>query len=360
MAERLAARIRASGPITVADFMAAALQDADAGYYRHADPLGRSGDFTTAPEISQMFGELIGLWAADGWSADGAPAPVALVEIGPGRGTMMVDALRAAAVVPAFRDAVRLHLVETSPALRARQRATLAAHRPCWHERFDQVPGGPLILLANELLDALPVHQIVRTRDGWRERGIGLDAAGALAFADTLPAPPSLVPVDDGPPGTVVERRPAADALAAAVARRIIADGGRALLIDYGYAAGRGDTLQAVRGHARVPPLDGPGTADLSAHVDFAALAAAVTAAGARAWGPVPQGAFLRALGIAQRAERLAAARPDARPAIATALHRLIAAGGMGTLFKAFAVTRPDAPAPAGFGEPPAHEEPDP
>ncbi|MGE0718838.1 MAG: class I SAM-dependent methyltransferase [Alphaproteobacteria bacterium] len=352
--EELARRIRSSGPLTVAEFMAMALQDPEHGYYRTADPLGRAGDFVTAPEISQMFGEMLGLWAVDGWRADGAPAPFALVEMGPGRGTMMADMLRAAAVDPDFGAAMSLHLVETSPALRARQAARLGGSRPRWHDDLESLPPVPLILVANELLDALPVHQFVRGPDGWRERGVGLDPEGRLAFVDDLPARP---PPDEAPVGSVVERRPAAAALVAAVAHRILSDGGRALFVDYGYAGGAGDTLQALRGHARVPPLDGPGTADLSAHVDFAALARAAEAAGARAWGPVRQGEFLTALGIVQRAERLAAARPDRRTTIAAALHRLIAAGAMGTLFKAFAVTRPDAPAPAGFAMPVPDEE---
>ncbi|WP_374447857.1 class I SAM-dependent methyltransferase [Stella sp.] len=349
LARRIADRIRAGGPITVAAFMEAAMQDPEDGYYRRGDPLGRSGDFVTAPEVSQMFGELIGLWCVEGWLAAGSPSPIRLVELGPGRGTLMADALRATARVPGFHAALRLHLVESSPGLRRRQAALLAAAGPQWHERLEDVPADPLWLVANEFLDALPVHQLVRTADGWAERAVTLAPDGGFAFADILPAPPDLVPDRDLPPGTVVERRPAAEALAAAIARRIAAAGGRALLVDYGYDAGAGDTLQAVGRHGRVPVLEAPGTVDLSAHVAFADIAAAVRAAGAAAWGPVPQGRFLRSLGIAERAERLAAARPDARATLAAALHRLIGAGAMGTLFKVLAITPEGAPPPAGF-----------
>ncbi|BBK34138.1 SAM-dependent MidA family methyltransferase [Stella humosa] len=347
--QRIAARIRAGGPITVAAFMATALQDPDGGYYRGTDPLGRGGDFTTAPEISQMFGEMIGLWCADGWRADGAPDPFDLVELGPGRGTLMADALRAAAALPAFGQAMRLHLVESSPALRQRQAALLAGARPTWHDRADPLPAGPRWVVANEFLDALPVHQLVRTASGWRERGVGLDGDGNLTFVDDLPVPDALMPAQDQPVGTVVERRPEAEALVADLARAILTHGGRAIFIDYGYAAGHGDTLQAVREHGRVSVLDAPGQVDLSAHVAFADLAAAVVATGGQAWGPVPQGRFLQSLGILARAERLAARRPDARATIAAALHRLIGAGAMGTLFKVFAITRPGGPPPAGF-----------
>ncbi|BBK44759.1 ATP synthase subunit beta [Allostella vacuolata] len=347
LAGRIAGRIREEGPITVAAYMAAALQDPEDGYYRRGDPLGRGGDFVTAPEISQMFGEMIGLWCVDGWLADGAPDPFQLVELGPGRGTLMADALRAAAIRPAFRAALRLHLVESSPGLRARQAALLADARPTWHESVAGLPPGPRCTVANEFLDALPIHQFVHTAHGWRERGVGLDGDGNLAFVDSLPAPPDLPP--DLPIGSMVERRPAAEAIVRDLARAIAACGGRAVLIDYGHGAGHGDTLQAVRGHERVPVLEAPGEADLSAHVAFADLAAAARAGGAAPWGPVPQGRFLQSLGILARAERLAAARPAARATLAAALHRLIGAGAMGTLFKVFAITRHGAPPPAGF-----------
>ncbi len=349
LAHRIAERIRAGGPITVADYMATALQDPACGYYRRADPLGRGGDFITAPEVSQMFGELVGLWCVDGWQADGAPDPFQLVELGPGRGTLMADALRAAAMVPAFRRALRLHLVETGPVLRQRQAALLADAAPVWHADIATLPPGPRHVIANEFLDALPVHQLVRTPSGWRERGVALDADGAFVYRDELPTPAALLPARDLPVGSVVERRPAAEAIVRDLSAAIAADGGRALIIDYGYAEGHGDTLQAVRGHERVPVLDAPGTADLTAHVAFADLARAARAAGAAAWGPIPQGQFLSALGIVARAERLAAARPQARSMLAAALHRLIGAGGMGTLFKVFAITPRDAPPPAGF-----------
>ncbi|BBK39221.1 ATP synthase subunit beta [Allostella sp. ATCC 35155] len=349
LAERIAGRIRTGGAITVAEFMAAALQDPEGGYYRRDDPLGRGGDFTTAPEISQMFGEMLGLWCAADWLTAGRPAPFRLVELGPGRGTLMADALRATAHVPGFHAAMRLHLVESSPGLRRCQGALLAPFAPSWHDRLEDVPRGPVWLLANEFLDALPVHQMVRTQAGWRERGVALGPDGALAFTDTLPAPAELVPACDHPPGTVVERRPLGEAVAAETARRIAAEGGGGLFVDYGYAEGQGDTLQAVAEHARVPVLETPGSVDLSAHVAFADIARAARQAGAAAWGPVTQGLFLRGLGIVERADRLAAARPDARAVLAAALHRLIGAGAMGTLFKVLAITPPGAPPPPGF-----------
>ncbi|MGE0726127.1 MAG: class I SAM-dependent methyltransferase, partial [Alphaproteobacteria bacterium] len=324
------------------------------GYYRRGDPLGAGGDFTTAPEISQMFGELIGLWCVEGWRAAGAPAPFALVELGPGRGTLMADALRAARVDPRFGASAALHLVETSRPLRERQRATLAAASPAWHDDLDAVPDLPVVLVANEFLDALPVRQFARTSAGWRERCVGLDGDGGFAFvlADA-PPPASALPAIAGEPalGAIVERRPAAEMIAAAIGRRVAARGGCALLIDYGHGGGVGDTLQALAGGRRSMPLESPGTADLTAHVDFAAVAAAARATGAAAWGPATQCHLLRALGIETRAERLAAARPDRRAEIGAALHRLIAVGEMGTLFRALAITRADAPAPAGFAD---------
>lgn len=355
----LARRIRATGPLSVADYMAEALFHPRHGYYATRDPLGARGDFITAPEVSQIFGELIGLWCADGWEKMGRPDPVILAELGPGRGTLMADALRALRVAPDFRRALRLHLVEASPVLRQAQAAALGAAEPHWHDSISGLPEGPLLLVANEFLDALPIRQFLRAADGWCERRVALAADGAsLAFAvDPAPdiAAAALVPpaVREAPPGSIAETRPGALSLAATLGARLKATGGFALFIDYGYhPSACGDTLQAVRRHRRHDVLADPGEADLTAHVDFAAFAGAATAAGARAWGPVPQGQFLSALGLAQRAATLLkAAAPDDIAAIESACRRLIAPDEMGTLFKALALADPSLPAPAGFAE---------
>jgi NADH dehydrogenase [ubiquinone] 1 alpha subcomplex assembly factor 7 len=359
LGERIAAHIARLGPITVAEYMVQVLTHPDDGYYMTGDPFGARGDFVTAPEISQMFGELIGLWCADTWQRMDAPAEVLLVELGPGRGTLMADALRAARALPAFRRALRLHLVEVSPALRARQQAALAREAglsPTWHERLDQVPEGPMLLVANEFFDALPVHQFERQAEGWRERVVALAPDGAsLAFAL---APPeartlALVPPElrEAAPGAVVEVSTTATLIAAEIGRRLAARGGAALIVDYGHARPRAEaTLQAVRGHARHDPLAEPGSADLTAHVDFTALARAAGEAGAHAHGPIPQGRFLTALGIEARAAGLAAAATPAQAGdLAAALRRLTDATEMGALFKALALGHPDLEAPAGF-----------
>jgi NADH dehydrogenase [ubiquinone] 1 alpha subcomplex assembly factor 7 len=354
--ELLARRIRTQGPLTVAEFMAEALGHPEYGYYATRDPLGRRGDFTTAPEISQVFGELIGLWCADIWDRMGRPAPFILAELGPGRGTLMTDALRAARVMPEFLAALRLHLVETSPVLRQVQQRTLKRFVPTWHASIASLPAGPLLVIANEFIDALPVRQLVKSEAGWHEKLVGLSAeADALAFAlSPAPAPSAaLVPstLRDAPPGSLCEICPAAVAVADTLARRLIEAEGAALIIDYGYATRAcGDTLQAVRRHKRHDPLRDPGTADLTAHVDFAALAETAAAVGARVWGPVTQGGFLQSLGIAARAERLIAAATPAQAAdIGMACRRLIDPKEMGTLFKVLAIAAPALPPPAGF-----------
>ena len=354
----LARRIAAGGPIGVADYMATALGHPRYGYYRSRDPLGARGDFVTAPEISQMFGELLGLWCAATWQALGRPAPVLLVELGPGRGTLIADGLRAVArTVPAFSAALTLHLVETSPVLRARQRRTLAAvwprPGPAWHHGLETVPSGPLLVIANEFFDALPVDQYLRTADGWCERRVGLDpASGRLRFE------PGPVTVPDLPAalsravaGDIVEVCPEAAKVAAAIGERVVRDGGAALIVDYGHPrSAPGDTLQAVRGHAFADVLERPGEVDLTHHVDFEALAAAATAAGARTLGPIPQGAFLRRLGIEQRAAALrATATPEQAADVAAALRRLVDPRAMGALFKVLAITHPAGPPLPGF-----------
>jgi NADH dehydrogenase [ubiquinone] 1 alpha subcomplex assembly factor 7 len=386
-------RIRADGPIAVAEYMADALGHPAHGYYMTRDPLGAAGDFVTSPEISQVFGELIGLWCVDLWQRLGAPDPFILAELGPGRGTLMADALRAAAAVPGFRRAARLHLVEVSPVLRARQALALDGAQPTWHQDARDLPPGPLLLVANEFLDALPIRQLERADDGWRERRIGLAADG-----ETLVFVRDAVPVDEGDIlirdrhagggglpaaaldphrrgddikrceddvatrttdiGAVREICPAALDLAGSLGRRLASDGGAALFIDYGYfPSACGDTLQALRRHRFAELLSAPGTADLTAHVDFAAVAEAAREGGARVFGPVPQGLFLRSLGIELRTgQLLRRATATQAEALVTGCNRLIDPDGMGSLFKALALTHPDLPAPAGF--PPAPEGP--
>ncbi|MBV8753754.1 MAG: SAM-dependent methyltransferase [Hyphomicrobiales bacterium] len=350
--------IAADGPMSVASYMRLCLGHPLHGYYPTRDPFGRGGDFITAPEISQMFGELIGLWAAAMWQMMGSPAPVALVELGPGRGTLMADALRAARVMPAFAAALRVHLVETSPVLQRRQQEALAAQDVpiAWHPDFADVPGGPLIVAANEFFDALPVHQVVKTPSGWHERMVGIDVDGKLAFAlnpDPILQVASVMPetIARAVPGAVYEWR--SDEIAAEIARRVAESGGAALIIDYGHSENAlGETLQAVGRHGFVHPLTTPGEVDLTAHVDFAALARTARAAGARVHGPISQGDVLRRLGIEARAAALRAKATAAQATdIDAALARLIGSGGesMGELFKAMAFADPKLGALPGF-----------
>jgi NADH dehydrogenase [ubiquinone] 1 alpha subcomplex assembly factor 7 len=349
--------IATNGPLPLSRYMALCLAHPRHGYYMRRDPLGAAGDFTTAPEVSQMFGELIGLWCAEVWRAMRAQRPVLLVELGPGRGTLMRDALRAAQAVPEFRAALEVHLVETSPVLRELQRATLAAAdvEPRWHKRVGTLPDGATLAVANEFVDALPVDQIVKTDDGWHERRVGLAADGSLSFGlhptpipdfeDRLP--PRL---RRAPPGALLERRDYTPIVE--LADRIARFGGAALVIDYGHVrTAFGDTLQAVRAHRFADPLAHPGEADLTAHLDFEALGDALRGRGVRVHGPVPQGAFLRRLGIELRAERLQRnASPQAASAVRSGLERLIGpAPGMGELFQALAFSHRDLPNPPGF-----------
>ncbi len=359
LAELLRRRIRLTGPITLADFMAEALGHPEYGYYRTRDPFGERGDFTTAPEISQMFGELIGLWCAEVWRTAVAPQPVQLVELGPGRGTLMADALRAARMAPEFVAAASVHLVETSPALTAMQQEALAGQQAQWHRSLDEVPDGPVLVIANEFFDALPIRQFEKTGEGWRERMVGLDTNGEtfrLGLAPGGSVGDTLIPEAirrTAGEGEIAEVCPAGLSIAHATGERIARHGGAALIVDYGHAAsGVGDTLQALSGHKYSDPLQNPGAADLTAHVDFAALGVAAREAGAATHGPIAQGEFLIRLGIETRAAQLhAKATPDQAAGIKAALARLIGREGMGYLFKAMALT------PAGEAAPPAFEE---
>lgn len=357
LARLLRRRIALDGPLSVAAFMAEALGHPQFGYYMRRDPLGLAGDFITAPEISQMFGELIGLWCASVWHAMRKPPRVRLVELGPGRGTLMADALRAGRRVPGFLSAVTVHLVETSPALRERQRAALAGEGlpPVqWHETFAEVPPGAMILIANEFFDALPIHQLQRVGRNWHERLIDVAGGDFRFVASPHPAPlAALLPPQLGgaPQGAVVELCPAALSLIASVARRVIESGGAALVVDYGpERSAPGETLQAVRGHARHDVLSEPGSADITAHVDFETLARAAAEAGAAVHGPVPQGMFLGRLGIEARMQALLRnAGERQREDVVSGARRLIEPAQMGTLFKALAVTHPKLPVPEGF-----------
>jgi NADH dehydrogenase [ubiquinone] 1 alpha subcomplex assembly factor 7 len=353
-------RIAAAGPMPVGEYMALCLTDRTQGYYVTRDPLGARGDFITAPEVSQMFGELIGLWMAAVWKQMNEPANLRVIELGPGRGTMMSDALRATKVIPAFRAAVVLHLVEISPALQKQQERNFK-QLPVpmfWHPTFMDVPTGPSIIVANEFFDALPVNQAVKTERGWHERCIGTDPEGKLAFTvATDPIPHFervLAPaVREAAAESIFEWR--SDTLAMEMGRRIARDGGGALVIDYGHAKSAvGETLQAVGQHAYADPLTAPGTIDLTAHVDFQTLAQAVEAMGVQSFGPIEQSEFLRKLGIENRVETLRArAKTEGASGseVDAALARLIGRGGgaMGALFKVAAYAHPSVGVPPGF-----------
>jgi SAM-dependent MidA family methyltransferase len=345
--------IESEGPIPLSRYMTLCLAHPRHGYYMTRDPFGPHGDFVTAPEVSQMFGELIGIWAAEVWRMMGGPAGTHLVELGPGRGTLLVDLLRALKVSPEFRAAIDLHLVELSPVLAQQQRNTLAAVAAAaqWHRSVATLPQGPLIVLANEFVDALPVDQFVRAKDGWHERKVGIENDRLIFAFDPLP----LRGVEEAiwsqaREGEILERRflgPIQE-----IARRIAAHGGAALIVDYGHMrSGLGETLQAVRAHRVADPLACPGEADLTAHVDFEQLAELASHHGLRAFGPVSQGDFLRALGIELRAEHLKRkSNPQTSALVDDALKRLTAASpGMGDLFKVLVLAHADIPALPGF-----------
>jgi len=354
--DELTKRIARQGPLSLADYIGLCLTHPTHGYYMKGDPFGApkqsGGDFVTAPEISQMFGELIGLWCADSWQRLGRPARCLLVELGPGRGTLMADALRACRALPEFLAAIEVHLVEVSPSLREIQRRTLAGQEVTWTESLATLPDAPLLLVANEFFDALPVRQFEKTAGGWAERlVVAADDGRSLAFALAPPSPlnEALIPTGlrDAEPGSVAELCPAGLSLAAHLGAVLSRQPGAALIIDYGPArSSPGPTLQALRRHRRHEVLQDPGEADLTVHVDFQSLAEAAVAAGARAYGPSDQGAFLQALGIETRASQLAATAPQKAAEIEAALRRLVDPAEMGRLFKALALISPEALAP--------------
>ena len=349
LAPLLAARIAATGPMTLADYMAECLLHPAHGYYTTRDPFGRGGDFTTAPEISQMFGELAGLCLAQAWLDQGAPAPFTLAELGPGRGTLMADLLRATRTVPGFHAAARVVLVEASASLRQVQRATLKDHPVTWADGVEALPEAPLFLIANEFFDALPIRQFTRMGEGWAETVVGL-SGDRLTLGRSAPAPLAALAhrLTDTPEGGIVETCPAAAPITRQIGARIAAHGGTALIIDYGGWRSIGDTFQALKDHRFTDPLAEPGAADLTAHVDFEALAQA--AAPARASRMIEQGAWLNRLGIGARAERLARGLTGAALQSHLAAHRrLTEATEMGSLFKALALYPPAFPPPPGF-----------
>jgi len=345
LGQRLIEHIRENGPMTVAEFMAACLYDPEHGYYATRPAIGGVGaDFLTAPEASQMFGELIGLWCAHEWAAMGKPA-LNLIELGPGRGVLMQDALRATQGVAGFHDAANIVFVETSAPLREAQadRAPQAE----WALRLEDAPPGPSIIIGNEFLDCLPIRQFVKGEDSWREKLVGLTENEELTFglSAALPAPDS-----DDEIGAVREIAPALDSLIYEIERRLHEAPGRALFIDYGYVQSEGaDTLQALRAHAKVDPLEAPGQADLTAHVDFARVAQLAGEASLDVAGPATQAQFLRSLGVEVRAAALTKDNPGQAERVARELRRLTHSEEMGALFKAICLSSPNLPPPAGF-----------
>jgi NADH dehydrogenase [ubiquinone] 1 alpha subcomplex assembly factor 7 len=346
--------IKLEGPLSVERYMALALGHPQHGYYMTRDPLGAAGDFTTAPEITQMFGELIGLWAAQCWLDLGQPNPVRLVECGPGRGTMMADVVRAGKAAPGFLDALQIELIETSLALKAAQMLKLGGCGApvAWRARIDEVSAGaPLIIIGNEFLDALPIRQYMRQNGQWHERLVGL-AGDALTLGLSHDSEPAIT--QNGPEGAVIEVAIAAQGFIRNLAMRLKADGGVALFLDYGHSkSGFGDTLQAVQRHAFIDPLASPGESDITAHVDFDALGKAARDAGLAVYDPMEQGAFLQALGLEGRTDQLIrhAGTAAQKEAIRTAERRLTDTSrlGMGRLFKVIAFAAPGQPVPPAF-----------
>jgi len=347
LGRKIAALIRQNGPMSIGDYMAICLGDPELGYYMRREPFGRGGDFVTAPEVSQIFGELVGAWLVATWQAMGSPARFALVELGPGRGTLMKDILRVARIRPAFLAAAELHLVETSPRLREAQREALAGFDVTWHASASDLPEVPALLVANEFFDALPVRQFAVAADGWAERVIGLAEDGALAFG-LRPVGNSeagvlrvTAPQEGGAAGAIFEVSPASTAIAGTIAAHLSRSGGAALIIDYGYEGPAiGETLQAVARHRYVDPLESPGEADLTAHVDFAALATAARREGGEPRPLMTQGEFLVRLGLGERADGLKRGKDAATVvSVDAAVSRLAGPEAMGNLFKVLAIS---------------------
>lgn len=340
-------KIRADGPLTVAQYSELCLLHPEFGYYTTRDPLGAAGDFTTAPEMSQIFGELIGLWCLEVWKSLGRPARFTLCELGPGRGTLLADALRVAQAEPDFINGLELCLLEASLKLREKQAITLAPWRPRWISSLTELPDLPILLIANEFFDALPVRQFVHVGGEWKERKIALTPQDSFTFI-TMPAPDA--PSYESDENAVVEICPSAGEWASAIARPILKNRGAALIIDYGDDEVIGETLQVVANHRQAHLLTTAGYADISAHVSFAPLQTAARKIGCRVYGPVPQGEWLLGLGAAQRTEKLLARADEAQQrSLKAALHRLTDSSAMGLLFKVISFTDKATPAPPGF-----------
>jgi len=353
MLDHLKQLISQRGALTVADYMFECLTNPDYGYYVHSEPFGASGDFVTAPEISQVFGELIGLWAVHQWHAMDKPKSFNLIELGPGRGTLMSDALRTAVGLPEFITGLNIHLVETSQRLRSFQKRALAQFMPTWHDDISSLPDGPIIVIANEFFDALPIHQFEYTAHGWLERRVAIKD-DHFTFTRCPPQFSIEAHVSSaGHPrvGNIFEVSPASQKIVSELAARCISQSGCGLFIDYGHSqSGYGDTFQAVKAHAYVDVLKTPGDADLTAHVDFEALSKSAGQVGAIAYGTELQGQFLKALGINERIDALSSrATRDQLAQLIAGRDRLIEDDKMGNLFKVMAIVSPDLPPPSGF-----------
>ncbi len=357
--ERLIDLIKLKGPITVADYIADALGHPHDGYYMSQTPFGTDGDFTTAPEISQIFGELIGLWLVDAWRGMGAPKDFNLIELGPGRGVLMEDILRAARLRPEFIRGAHLWLLETSGRLRVEQQRRLRGGGldPMWADEFADIPSAPSLIIANEFFDCLPIHQYQRVKSGWRERLVGLnDSETGLDFVLGKTPPKATIglpPASESKEGDIAEISFATRDFTAELCNLLTDHGGHALIVDYGHMqSGLGDTLQAVRDHKFWPPLASPGRADLTAHVDFEALGAVAIDHGAVAHGPVSQGLFLERLGLNLRAEMLCKDKPTEQvEKIRSGAYRISAPDQMGEIFKVMSLSGPNLSAPSGFDD---------
>jgi NADH dehydrogenase [ubiquinone] 1 alpha subcomplex assembly factor 7 len=344
LAARIAKQIEISGSISVAEFM----QVANEAYYAKGDPLGAKGDFITAPEVSQMFGELIGIWLTDLWIRAGRPQDCKYVELGPGRGTLAADALRS---MKQFDFAPEVYFVETSAALREMQaRAVPDAN---FLSNVGDLPFDvPMFIIANEFFDALPVRQLIATHAGWRERVVVRDRGTKFMATPGMTAMDELVPADfrNAPSPTIYETCPAASSIMYELAGRISEQGGAMLIADYGYTLpGIGSTLQAVRAHEFADPFENPGEHDLTAHVNFVELGNLARMRQLHVSGPIEQGVWLKALGIDSRLQVLAAKQPERTDELSAARDRLVEATGMGSLFKILAISNPDWPIPEGF-----------
>ena len=344
LSEIIDMQIRTTGPMSVATYMGLCLTHPTKGYYKTDDPLGAAGDFVTAPEISQMFGEMIGFFFVNLWQQMGSPKEFTLLELGPGRGTLMADILRVACRAEGFRDGLDLRLFETNPALIAEQNARLEPYGAKWIDGFDKVGPGPLLVIANEFFDALPIRQFVRDTDGWHERMIGTNNGRRVFGLNPTPIPASAMPeiLADAEINAVLEVGLASGEVMNRLASTISTQGGAILAIDYGYARTQtGETLQGVRRHQFADVLDAPGEVDLSAHVDFEALGTVAAKAGLAIQPLASQGQFLSRMGIKERTSALIAANPGSADALAAARDRLIGPDQMGTLFKAFCAASP-------------------